>query len=79
MRGEHSVVSFEVVERADVELGEIERLARRQWHAMTAEHDRVGESPRWICCGPVDPGSAYTAHRFEGLIRSSQDDADGRT
>ncbi|NKS87227.1 hypothetical protein GS571_21005 [Rhodococcus hoagii] len=62
------IVAFDVVERNDVGVDEIQRLARDLCQAMSAGREGASERPRWINSGAVAAADAYTAHRFEGTV-----------
>ena len=62
------IVAFDVVERSDVGVDEIGRLARDVWQAMSSGRAGASDRPRWINSGAVAAADAYTAHRFEGSV-----------
>ncbi|WP_420880273.1 hypothetical protein [Rhodococcus sp. (in: high G+C Gram-positive bacteria)] len=64
------IVAFDVVERSDVGVNEIHRLARDLWQAMSSGREGASDRPRWINSGAVADADAYTAHRFEGTVES---------
>lgn len=63
-------IAFDVVERGDVGIGEIQRLACDIWRVMSSGRAGACHRPRWINSGPVADASAYVAYRFEGTVQS---------
>lgn len=63
-------IAFDVVERGDVGMREIERLARDIWRALSSGRDGACDRPRWMNSGSVADATAYIAHRFEGTVHS---------
>jgi len=63
-------IAFDVVERSDVGVDEVQRLAHDLWQAMSSDRAGASDRPRWVNSGAVADADAYTAHRFEGTVDS---------
>ncbi|MGF7125107.1 hypothetical protein [Rhodococcus sp. AG1013] len=72
MAQEREIIAFDVVERGDVGVGVVERLAQEVWRSMSADQEGACDHPRWITSGPVPDVEGYTSHRFEGTVHADK-------